>query len=959
MNTHPFPCLHRLRRFGRFTAFVCLVLVPGLVRAQAIAPTPTGTAKEDVVQLTPFEVRSTLDTGYMGFETASGSRLNTKLSDTPASISVYTAEFLNDIAATTVGDLAKYASNTDFDVGYIAGQPNGNGMMDPAQSLTVRGLPTKGGPASGRSVNFLSYPIEIDTYNIGRVDFSRGPNSILFGLGQAGGTFNVQARTADITRSIFSTTLQTGSWNARRGILDANFPLIKNKLALRFDAVLEKTDGWRPWEFKDNKRAYATLRYQVTPRTTVDLQWEGVNSKFNSPRPYLGPDHISAWLNAGRPLVTAPLATGNVDPVSGISRISSADRWGYVWGNASAGPTPLLVNYRNTAQIVNPAFATSGLYRPMIQDFSLVPRRAVLGGAGTYNKFRFDNKTVLGRHEFTRDLHVELFANQSEYNSDRRDINGPDLTIRYDPNTNLINNPGGGTVATMPNPNVGRPYVEAYLQKQKSSDRRTDFRATAAYRLDLGRIFGVHQFAALGEHWVQKSRGSSYAPRLFGRPSVANAPENASNLVWQRTYVDLNGPIENIGLADFHQIDLSGVAYIQGNAPTYNRYYLDSWMVATQSKFWKDRIVLTLGERRDYLESNLSSSIRDTNPAGGYTVGFFVTGPAAKYNYEASTRTGGVVFHVTKWAALYFNKSNNIALPSLNQFTLPNTPVPSPRGETEDVGLLLNLLANRLTARITYYQTAVVDNSTSLGTGNVQDRINSIWAAFLGEGRITRQEHDQNIVRANAYNFDNTSQGWEGEVIANLTPAWRLMLNVSTNKTSLTSNGLAVRDHVAVHHSTWVAAAATNDVIRDQLQLLDDWIKVNLVDRDGGKLPLTPDWSANFRTNYSFRTGTLKGFDSGLGVRTRLGTFLGYTTTNPATRRELTAGSSTLVDASFGYSTRLEWRGKKHGVRVQVNVNNLFDDQRLIPQTANPAGQVVNYRFQTPRQWILRATLDY
>jgi outer membrane receptor for ferric coprogen and ferric-rhodotorulic acid len=148
-------------------------------------------------------------------------------------------------------------------------------------------------------------------------------------------------------------------------------------------------------------------------------------------------------------------------------------------------------------------------------------------------------------------------------------------------------------------------------------------------------------------------------------------------------------------------------------------------------------------------------------------------------------------------------------------------------------------------------------------------------------------------------------------------------------------------------------------VIADQLQLLNEWIRVNLVDRDGGKLPLTPDWTANFRTNYGFRSGMLKGFDAGLGARTRVGTFLGYTTTDPATRREITAGSHTLVDANIGYGTRFEWRGKKRAVKVQLNVNNLFNNDRLIPQTANPAGQVVNYRFQTPRQWILRTTFDY
>jgi len=42
-----------------------------------------------------------------------------------------------------------------------------------------------------------------------------------------------------------------------------------------------------------------------------------------------------------------------------------------------------------------------------------------------------------------------------------------------------------------------------------------------------------------------------------------------------------------------------------------------------------------------------------------------------------------------------------------------------------------------------------------------------------------------------------------------------------------------------------------------------------------------------------------------------------------------------------------------------LNVNNLFDNDRLIAQTANPAGEVANYRFQTPRQWILRVTFDY
>lgn len=953
------PPAFRPSRLFRNIAASALLFVPFFAFAQATSPATrpadAGAKVEKAIQLTPFEVRADTDTGYLGLDTASGSRLNTKLRDTPAATSVYTAEFLSDIAATNIADVAKYATNTEFEVGFISGNPNGNQMMNAAQNLTVRGLPTSGGPASGRTVNFLSYPIEIDTYNTSRVEFSRGPNSILFGLGQPGGTFNVHSRTAETNRRIFSTTLQAGSWSALRVVLDANVPIIKNKLALRLDGVTEHTAGWRPWEYLDNKRAYLALRFQPTRQTTIDVESEVVKQNFSRPRAYLGPDHISAWLGAGRPMVTAPYLNSTPDPVSGLRRISSTDQFTYIVGGASAGATPLLVNFRNTARTANPVNATR--FTPMLQDFSVVPRRAVLAGAGPYNKFHFTNQTLLVRHEFTPNLHAEFAANQMVYNSDQRDINGPDLALWYDPNTQLYNNPGGGAAATIANPNAGKPYVEMYLQKRQSMDRRTDFRDTIAYHLNLGEIFGDHQFGLLGEHWEQKSRGATYGPTFFGNPSVPTAPESASNLIWQRTYVDLSGPAENIGLARVDPATFPGVAYIPRSTPSYNRYYLNSWMLATQSKFWKDRIVFTLGNRRDYLYAKLSSSERDPRLAGGYTVGFLRPGPASAYHYNAETRTGGVVFHATKWTSLFVNKSNNIALPALNQFTLPKNPVPGARGKTEDAGGLLSLLGGRLTTRVTYYQTAVVNNSTSVGTGNVQDRINNIWAAMFAAGSISQAHYNDNLVRANAYSFNNTSQGWEGEVIANLTATWRLLFNISTNKTSLTNVATVIRSYIADNRAAWIASG--DAAALEQLRILDDFVTPNFVNVEGGQLPLTPKWIANLRTDYSFRAGRLKGFNLGLGARTRADTFLGYTSENPATRRALTAGSNTIVDGNIGYGTRFGWRGSEHKVKLQLNVNNVFDNQRLIAQTANSANQVLNYRFQPPQQWILRATVDY
>ena len=66
-----------------------------------IAPVPASATKpagasEAAVVLSPFEVNSTKDVGYLAQNTLSGSRMNTSLKDTPAAVSVMTPEFLAD-----------------------------------------------------------------------------------------------------------------------------------------------------------------------------------------------------------------------------------------------------------------------------------------------------------------------------------------------------------------------------------------------------------------------------------------------------------------------------------------------------------------------------------------------------------------------------------------------------------------------------------------------------------------------------------------------------------------------------------------------------------------------------------------------------------------------------------------------------------------------------------------------
>src|SRR5947207_10881422 len=84
--------------------------------ASVVNPPPATGTSEPAVELSPFEVRAENDVGYQAANTTSGSRLNSRLKDTPASVSTFTPEFLSDIAATNLEEMLAHATNVEIDV---------------------------------------------------------------------------------------------------------------------------------------------------------------------------------------------------------------------------------------------------------------------------------------------------------------------------------------------------------------------------------------------------------------------------------------------------------------------------------------------------------------------------------------------------------------------------------------------------------------------------------------------------------------------------------------------------------------------------------------------------------------------------------------------------------------------------------------------------------------------------
>src|SRR5262245_10318328 len=97
---------------GLRPVLVLVALSP--LAAQTVTPPSPPAASTEVVELSPFEVNTSRDVGYAAENTLAGSRLNTSLRDTAGSVSVFTREFLDDLAITNVHELVQYSLNAEI-----------------------------------------------------------------------------------------------------------------------------------------------------------------------------------------------------------------------------------------------------------------------------------------------------------------------------------------------------------------------------------------------------------------------------------------------------------------------------------------------------------------------------------------------------------------------------------------------------------------------------------------------------------------------------------------------------------------------------------------------------------------------------------------------------------------------------------------------------------------------------
>ena len=363
MPTHP----ARSRLPRRTCTAVAVLLFAGHLAAQtAPAAKPASAAgtppplSGETVMLSPFQVASDADKGYQALNTLSGTRLNSKLEDLGASITVVTKQQMQDLGSLDINDVFRYEASTEGTDNYTAFNRNRSGgvndqvQSDPQRANRVRGLTQAGQSAGGANTAFGNFAsnnnIPFDPYNIAAIEISRGPNSNLFGLGQAAGTVSVVPTQANPARRSYSGDLRFDSYGGHRESLNINTPLLPGVLALRVAAVNESKGFLRKPSSERIHREFATMLYRPFKNTTIRATGERYRDDYRRPNSITARDATSEWKTNGMPTwdpttqiatfangtKTAPITTDNLPAVTIVPGVTAA---------YSAYPAGLIGNY--------------------------------------------------------------------------------------------------------------------------------------------------------------------------------------------------------------------------------------------------------------------------------------------------------------------------------------------------------------------------------------------------------------------------------------------------------------------------------------------------------------------------------------------------------------------------------------------------------------------------------------
>ncbi|HWA26613.1 MAG TPA: TonB-dependent receptor [Lacunisphaera sp.] len=375
-----------------------------------------------------------------------------------------------------------------------------------------------------------------------------------------------------------------------------------------------------------------------------------------------------------------------------------------------------------------------------------------------------------------------------------------------------------------------------------------------------------------------------------------------------------------------------------------------------------------------------------------------VSGNTTTYSY-------GGVYHLTPVVSVFANYAETWSPPGVN-LTINSQAFGPDVSEGWDFGTRFSALEGRVNASVLYYRGR--QTNLTVSTGSNGQNINNIAATnalndLSPSGINTRGLQD--VPRTYSDTVSRKTNGYEFEVTANLSHAWRLLANLAFSNASqgdsqadtrawfaanqnllkqiLADAGVSVgSDNVAtVNSGVTTANSPDANTARDSWNSL--YTSLQNITVDYQKVARLTEVTGNLFTDYTIQTGRFKDVRFGLGVNYRGREVIGFrgadTIANPSNPTQAIDDPS--VDAftpvyrpayytttlMFGYSRKIFDRPVRFDLRVE---NALDEDEVLYYNTVMrpPGGNLTTparvatpdlFSYITPRNYMFTMTVAF
>ncbi|MFL9808451.1 MAG: TonB-dependent siderophore receptor [Pseudomonas sp.] len=207
--------------------------------------------------------------GYRATRSASATRTDTAIHDTPQSISVVPAQVVQDIGAVRLEDALDYAGGVERGNNF-----GGQGLTE----FLIRGFNSQEFYRNGFAVN-RGYPNMPDASTIERIEVLRGPAAMLYGRSDPGGTFNIVSKQPQAERRTVLGS-QVNSEGLRRGTLDTTGALDEQAdFTYRLNLVAEGGDSFRDDVESERYNVAPVLRWQLNEDTAITLEGDYLHNR--------------------------------------------------------------------------------------------------------------------------------------------------------------------------------------------------------------------------------------------------------------------------------------------------------------------------------------------------------------------------------------------------------------------------------------------------------------------------------------------------------------------------------------------------------------------------------------------------------------------------------------------------------------------------------------------------------